>query len=113
MNYSIYGKHKKKNTQGLKISILFTSNDLQTTINRYKHKYFELANVPEITIHEFRHSHVSLLINQYLKSGNTDMTRFFTLMSGRLGHTVDVMQRTYMHLFPQSQDSIVDILNNL
>ena len=84
-----------------------------TTINRYKHKYFELSGVSEITIHEFRHSHVSLLINQYLKSGENDMTRFFTLMSGRLGHTVDVMQRTYMHLFPQSQDSIVDILNNL
>lgn len=84
-----------------------------TTINRYKHKYFELANVPEITIHEFRHSNVSLLINQYLKSGNNDATKFFLMMSQRLGHSVDVMQRTYMHLFPQSQDSIVDILNNL
>lgn len=84
-----------------------------TTINRYKHKYFELSGVNEITIHEFRHSHVSLLVNQYLKSGNTDMTKFFTMMSSRLGHSVDVMQRTYMHLFPQSQDSIVDILNKL
>ena len=84
-----------------------------TTINRYKHKYFELSGINEITIHEFRHSHVSLLVNQYLKSGNTDMTKFFTMMSSRLGHSVDVMQRTYMHLFPQSQDSIVDILNKL
>ena len=84
-----------------------------TTITRYKHKYFELANVREITLHEFRHSHVSLLINQYLKTGNTDSTKFFLMMSSRMGHTVDVMQRTYMHLFPQSQDSIVDILNNL
>ena len=39
-----------------------------TTIDRYKHKYFELSGVHEITIHEFRHSHVSLLINEYLKS---------------------------------------------
>lgn len=84
-----------------------------TTINRYKHKYFELANVPEITIHQFRHSHVSLLVNQYLKSGQTDSTKFFLMMSQRLGHSVDVMQRTYMHLFPQSQDDIVNILNNL
>lgn len=84
-----------------------------TTIARYKHKYFELANVPEITLHEFRHSHVSLLINEYLKTGNTDTTKFFLMMSQRLGHSVDVMQRTYMHLFPQTQDSIVDILNNL
>ena len=84
-----------------------------TTISRYKHKYFELAGVREITLHEFRHSHVSLLINQYLKTGNTDSTKFFLMMSSRMGHTVDVMQRTYMHLFPQSQDDIVDILNNL
>jgi len=84
-----------------------------TTINRYKHKYFELAGVPEITIHQFRHSHVSLLVNQYLKSGQTDSTKFFLMMSQRLGHSVDVMQKTYMHLMPQSQDDIVNILNNL
>ena len=84
-----------------------------TTISRYKHKYFELSGVNEITIHQFRHSHVSLLANQYIKSGNTDATKFFLMMSQRLGHSVDVMQRTYMHLFPQSQDSIVDILNKL
>ena len=30
----------------------------QTTIDRYKHKYFELSGVPEIKIHSFRHSHV-------------------------------------------------------
>jgi integrase len=84
-----------------------------TTINRYKHKYFELSGVKEITIHEFRHSHVSLLINQYLKNGNTDANLFFLRMSSRMGHSVDVMTRTYMHLFPQSQDTIVDILNNL
>ncbi len=84
-----------------------------TTINRYKHKYFKLANVREITLHEFRHSHVSLLINEYLKQGNTDSTKFFLMMSSRMGHSIDVMQRTYMHLFPQTQDSIVDILNEL
>ena len=84
-----------------------------TTINRNKHKYFELAGVKEITIHEFRHSHVSLLINQYLKSGKNDATTFFLLCSGRLGHSVSVMQRTYLHMFPNTQDSIVDILNNL
>jgi len=85
-----------------------------TTINRYKHKYFELSGVREITIHEFRHSHVSLLINEYIKSSKTiDANLFFLRMSSRLGHSVDVMQRTYMHLFPESQDDIVDILNNL
>jgi integrase len=84
-----------------------------TNIDRYKHKYFQLADVDEITIHEFRHSHVSLLINEYVKSGQTDTTKFFLMMSNRMGHTIDVMQKTYMHLFPTIQNEIVDILDNL
>lgn len=82
-------------------------------IERKKHQYFLQAGVHEITVHEFRHSHVSMLINEYLKSGNSDATKFFLMMSQRLGHTVAVMQRTYMHLFPSTQDDIVDMLNNL
>ncbi len=84
-----------------------------TTINRKKHHYFELSGVKEITIHEFRHSHVSMLINEYLKNGGKDYSAFLVKLSQRLGHTVDVMQRTYMHLFPNTQDTIVDMLNNL
>ena len=84
-----------------------------TTIDRYKHKYFELSEVHEITMHEFRHSHVSLLINEYLKSGQTDTTKFFLMMSNRMGHSIEVMQKTYMHLFPTIQDEIVNLLDNL
>lgn len=82
-------------------------------IERKKHQYFEKSGVHEITVHEFRHSHVSMLINEYLKSGNSDATKFFVMMSQRLGHTIDVMQRTYLHLFPNTQNDIVNILNNL
>lgn len=85
----------------------------QTTIDRIKHKYFELSGINEITIHEFRHSHVSLLINEYIKSGGKDTAKFFVMMSNRLGHTIEVMQKTYMHLLPTVQDEIVDILNNI
>lgn len=85
----------------------------QTTIDRKKHYYFQLSGIKEITIHEFRHSHVSLLINEYLKSGQTDTTKFFLIMSTRMGHSVDVMQDIYMHLFPTVQNEIVDILDNL
>lgn len=84
-----------------------------TTINRYKHKYFVESGVHEITLHEFRHSHISLLINEYIKSGQTDTTKFFLMLSSRMGHTVGVMQKTYMHLFPTSQDTIVELLDNL
>lgn len=85
----------------------------KTTVDRYKHKYFELANVSEITMHEFRHSHVSQLVNEYIKSGQTDTTKFFIMMSDRLGHSIEVMQKTYMHLFPTVQNEIVNLLDNL
>ena len=90
----------------------------KTTIARYKHKYFALSGVHEITMHEFRHSHVSLLINEYIstskeKNMKIDTAKFFLMMSNRMGHTIQVMQETYMHLFPTIQDEIVDLLDNL
>lgn len=92
----------------------------QTSIDNKKHEYFLKANLQdrEISIHEFRHSHVSLLINEYVKVSKeknmkTDMAKFFLMMSERMGHTVSVMQKTYMHLLPTIQDEIVDLLDNL
>ena len=84
----------------------------QTSIARKKHQWFLASGVREITVHEFRHSHVSNMINLYLKSGQTDSTKFFIMMSQRLGHTIPVMQKTYLHLFPNTQNDIVNLLNN-
>lgn len=87
----------------------------QTSIDRAKHKYFELSGVKnEITIHEFRHSHVSLLVSEYIKRNKTiDTAKFFLMLSNRMGHSIETMQRVYMHLFPTVQDEVVDILNEL
>lgn len=84
-------------------------------MRKQKNIYFVEAGLEEniITIHEFRHSHVSLCINEYIKSGQTDSTKFFLMMSQRMGHSLRVMQETYMHLFPSVQDKIVDLLDNL
>lgn len=95
-----------------------TKNLSKTTIERYRKYYFNKSGVREITMHEFRHSHVSLLINEYVKASKEknikiDTTKFFVMMSNRMGHTIEVMQRTYMHLFPTIQDEIVDLLDNL
>ena len=76
-------------------------------------RHFDLSGVKRITVHEFRHSHVSLLINEYIKQGNTDTAKFFVLMSQRMGHTIEVMQKTYMHLFPTVRDEIVNLLDDL
>ncbi len=75
--------------------------------------FFQLSGIDEITNHEFRHSHVSLLINEYLKLGQTDTTKFFELLSKRLGHSVETMRETYMHLFPNFQYQIVNIIDAL
>ncbi len=85
----------------------------KTTIARHKHNYFKLSGIHEITMHEFRHSHVSMLINEYIKLGNTDTTKFFLMMSSRMGHTIGVMQKIYMHLFPTIQDEIVNLLDKI
>ena len=85
----------------------------QYDIQKAKDYYFDIAKVRKITIHEFRHSHVSLCINEYLKNGGNDSTKFFIMMSQRMGHGLRVMQEVYMHLFPSVQDKIVDLLNNL
>lgn len=96
---------------------VFGNGDVLSDYQVKKHKddYFKLANLEHrnITIHEFRHSHVSLCINEYLKSGQSDSTKFFIMMSQRMGHGLRVMQEVYMHLFPSVQDKIVDLLNNL
>jgi len=96
---------------------VFGNGDVLTDYQVHKHKddYFKLAGMEKetITIHEFRHSHVSLCINEYLKSGQTDSTKFFLMMSNRMGHSLRVMQEVYMHLFPAVQDKIVDLLDNL
>ena len=80
--------------------------------------FLNCSNVKRITMHEFRHSHVSLLINEYVKASKEknmkiDTAKFFLMMADRMGHTIQVMQDTYMHLFPTVQDEIVDLLNNL
>lgn len=84
----------------------------QHKIDINKDKYFKISNVRRITVHEFRHSHVSFLINEYLKGKQTDTAKFFTITSARLGHTIKVMQDTYLHLFDDIQNEIVELINN-
>lgn len=84
-----------------------------TQLQRKKHQYFTDANIHEIRIHDFRHSHVSCLVNSYLQSGGKDYIGFLAKLSGRLGHSLDVMQRIYLHLFPNTQDDIVNMLNKM
>jgi integrase len=80
------------------------SKPLQTLEIKRRHlSYCKLANVKPIKIHDFRHSHASLLIN---KGQN------ILLVSQRLGHSdVNMTLNTYSHLFPNKQRELMDSLN--
>lgn len=67
--------------------------------------YSLIAGVPQIRIHDFRHSHTSLLIN---------LGANVALVSRRLGHSnTQQTLNTYSHLFPNSDKEIIRILNNV
>lgn len=60
-------------------------------------KFCKKANLEPIRIHDFRHSHVTLLIN--LKFNAVDIAE-------RMGHeSVDITFK-YAHLFPSEQNRI-------
>ncbi len=75
-----------------------------TTLERRKNKYCAMADVKQIRIHDFRHSHVSLLINMGLSDFD---------IAKRLGHSRDMVNNTYGHWFKQNQLALVDKLNKI
>lgn len=63
------------------------------------------SSVKEITIHELRHSHASLLINNNVN---------IKALQQRLGHkNIETTLGTYSHMSPTKQKEIADMLNNL
>lgn len=63
------------------------------------------ANVKEIRLHDFRHSHASLLIEM----GVTPL-----LVAERLGHeSVETTLSIYSHLYPDKQNEVAEKLENL
>lgn len=77
----------------------------QSTIGRKKNEYCELANVKKIRIHDFRHSHATLLLSMGVP---------ITVISKRLGHSdITMTLNTYSHLIPEDEYKAVNMLNNL
>ena len=75
-----------------------------TTFKRYLSNYIKTANIKNITPHGFRHSHVSLLVN--LGCDSRDVAE-------RIGDTVQMIERTYYHMFPSKKTHVINVLNNL
>ena len=74
-----------------------------STVNKRNKLYAELAGLKPIRIHDFRHSHVSVLANEGINIQE---------IARRLGHTrVEETWNTYSHMYPREQEKAVDVLN--
>lgn len=68
-------------------------------------KYCPIANVKVIRIHDLRHSHASLLIEQGIQPN---------IVQERLGHEkIETTLRTYSHMYPNKQYHLADFLDQL
>ena len=74
----------------------------RTNINRHKDSAIKKSKVTRITIHQFRHSHASNLINNKMS---------IVGVSRRLGHAdINMTLKVYAHLFKESDEEIIDYL---
>ena len=78
-------------------------NTLEHAFNRYT----ERSRVKKIRIHDLRHSHVSLLIN---KGGDNQLATLY-IIAARIGDTVEMVLKTYGHMFPNRQKDIIPLLD--
>ena len=67
--------------------------------------YANMSGQKRIRVHDFRHSHVSVLANEGINIQE---------IARRLGHAkVEVTWNTYSHLYPREQEKAVDVLNKI
>lgn len=93
-------------TQNLQV---IQSTPVTVTKNMIDKKFKQILqrdpDLKRIRIHDFRHSHASLLINQ---------GEDYLVVKERLGHaSITTTIDTYSHLYPSKQKSIADKLDNL
>lgn len=75
------------------------------TIQNRNKQYSALAGVKHIRIHDFRHSHASLLANMGINIQE---------IARRLGHAkVEMTWNTYSHLYPREEEKAIAILNEV
>lgn len=76
-----------------------------TTITRKKNYYCNIANISNIRVHDFRHSHATLLL-----ANNVPLEE----ISHRLGHSdINITLNTYTHFFPEYEKRVIETLNSI
>jgi integrase len=80
-------------------------NIRDTSIARKNKLYSTKAGLHRIRIHDYRHSHASLLANNSVNIQE---------ISRRLGHTrIEITLNTYCHLYPKEEEKAVAVLNSI
>ncbi len=68
-------------------------------------KYFKLANIPKIRLHDFRHSFASWLLSLGLP---------ITVISKRMRHSsIEETMKTYIHLIPKDYFDSINYINKI
>ena len=76
-----------------------------SSLDKRNRKYADIAGVKRIRIHDFRHSHASLLANEGINIQE---------IARRLGHSdIKLTLNTYSHLYPREEERAIKILENL
>ena len=76
-----------------------------TTIQHRNERYSQAAGLKTIRIHDFRHSHASLLANNAINIQE---------IARRLGHSnIEMTWNIYSHLYPQEEERALQILDNI
>lgn len=76
-----------------------------TSIQNRNKQYAAMAGIKMIRVHDFRHSHASLLANEGINIQE---------IARRLGHSkIEITWNTYSHLYPREQERAVQILNKI
>ena len=75
------------------------------TIDDANKRYANQAGLKRIRIHDFRHSHASLLINHGINIQE---------IAKRLGHAnINITLKTYSHLYPKESERALTVLNSI
>lgn len=76
-----------------------------TGIENANRKFADTAGLPHIRIHDFRHSHASLLANEGINIQE---------IARRLGHSkIEQTWNTYAHLYPREEERAVAVVNRI
>lgn len=76
-----------------------------SSIENHNTAFAKAAGLPHLRIHDFRHSHASILVNEGINIQE---------IARRLGHSnVQMTWNTYSHLYPREEERAVEILNRI